>query len=1101
MAQRVFRYIVLFLFINLIEPSLYAQNSYKTDSLLRILSHSKSDTANVSLLLKIGKESYRSSFDTTEAFQYLNQAYALAKKIKDKRREALVLNEMGNINRLALKFPDAVEQHIQALKIMETLNDYRGMGDSYFLIADVFKSINGYEKAINYFEKSAQNYERVHDTFNLNKALNKIGHVTLDSKKQASHEESIQLTFKAIKVYEKTLDLIKRTGNTERIANNYVNLANAYLGLGNLVSEDQKKQTLEKSLFYSQLSYELSLKAKNYSLVCVNLLNISEAYEILGEIDKAMDYCFKAKKEAEEHHELYWNAIANQFIGRLYFKKKDYLKSRQFLEKSNLVAIQMNSPLTSLGNYQLLGKIDSLQGNFKEAFFIERKIAEIKDGIKLDENKRAAILLQVEFESDKKDKEIALLNKNKELQEAKLIQQANARKYLIAGIFLTILLLGVTFNRFWLKKKQNKIIEEKNFELEKLSIVARETANGVFITNAEGEMEWFNEGFSKVFGYYSIEEYREKRGSSIFQVSGHSRIREIVQEAIDKKASVVYENATPTVSGESLWIKTTLTPIFNEKGELKKLVFVETDVTELKKAKETAEESLQIQEQFLANTSHEIRTPMNGILGMTRQLLETPLNTEQEEYLNAIKESSNNLLHVVNDILDISKIRAGKIVFENIDFRITDLFKSLQFLLQYKAEEKGIYLKSYIDGQLPPVLKGDPMRLNQILINLAGNAIKFTEKGGVTISAELVENKKSKVAVQFCVNDTGIGIPEDKLDYIFETFAQAESHTSRKYGGTGLGLSISKFLVEKQGGNITVTSKINKGSAFCFTLDFEIGDPNWQGQVLQKTEGIPLNVDLSKLKVLLVDDNLINQKVALYELRKWKIKVDAVNGADAAFSKLKQQNYDLILMDISMPVMDGLNATRYIRSHYEEPIKQIPIIAMTASALAGEKERCVAAGMNDYISKPFDPVILFKKIVQWTNSEVKSMQVESIEAISKKRKKTLDLSIIREQAAGDPNYMKEVIQVYLESMPNYLSDFNESIRKQQWAEVSRQAHKLKGTVAYFGMDKLKDILSKIELMTKEDFDHNEFNALNQKVGVMIEQSMQELENELKEITV
>lgn len=1099
MIQRVFRYAVLFLFINLIEPGFYAQQSLRIDSLIKALSKSEKDTGRVTLLLNLGKDTYKNTFDTNKAFQYLHESYDLAKALGYKKGEADVLNELGNINRQVLKFPKAIEQHIQALKIMEEIRDYGGVGDSYFLIGDIFKSINGYDKSISYFERSAQNYERIKDTFRLNKALNKIGHVTLDSKRNVtSDKEKVRLTRKAIEVYEKTLNLIKRTGNIERIANNYVNMGNVYLALASLIP-DQKKQILDTSLFYSNTSLELSEKVKNYSLVCVNLLNIGEAYEVMGEIDKALEYCYQAQKVAEEHHQIHWNALANQFIGRLYFAQKNYVKSKQFVDKSNVLSAQMKAPLNVLTNYQLLARIDSAQGNFKEAFLYERKIAAINDSIKLDENKRAAMLLQVEFESDRKDKEIALLNKNKELQEAKLTQQANARKYLIAGIILAILLLGVTYNRFWLKKKQNKIIEEKNFELEKLSIVARETANGVFITDAEGKLEWFNEGFSKLFGYYTMEEYRKKRGTHIFQVSGHNRIHEIIKEAVDTKSSVVYENATPTSSGKSLWIKTTLTPIFDAQGELKKLVFVETDVTELKKAQETAEESLQIQEQFLANTSHEIRTPMNGILGMTRQLLETPLNHEQGEYLNAIKESSNNLLHVVNDILDISKIRAGKIVFENIEFRIADLFKSLHFLLQYKAGEKGVYLKSHIDPQLPPVLKGDPMRLNQILINLAGNAIKFTEKGGVTFSANKIENGNDKVMVQFCVADTGIGIPEDKLDYIFETFAQAESHTSRKYGGTGLGLSISKFLVEKQGGSITVSSKLNEGSEFCFTLGFEIGNPDWKGEVVQKTDGIPSNVDLSKIKVLLVDDNLINQKVALFELRKWKINVDAVNSADAAFGKLKEQMYDLVLMDISMPGMDGLEATKFIRSHFDAPLNRMPIIAMTASALAGEKERCFEAGMNDYISKPFDPVILFKKIVHWTKSEVTSMQEELPISVSKRRRKAIDLSIIREQANGDPNYVKEVMKAYLESVPGYLADFKESVNHQQWDDLGRHAHKLKGTVAYFGMGELKEILSAIELKINGDFKQDEIELLTQKVEAMVLQSFRDLQNELKNI--
>lgn len=314
-----------------------------------------------------------------------------------------------------------------------------------------------------------------------------------------------------------------------------------------------------------------------------------------------------------------------------------------------------------------------------------------------------------------------------------------------------------------------------------------------------------------------------------------------------------------------------------------------------------------------------------------------------------------------------------------------------------------------------------------------------------------------------------------------------------------MGLSISRFLVEKQGGKISVTSKVNAGSAFCFTLDFEMGDPGWQGQVVHKTEGIPDNVNLSKLKVLLVDDNIINQKVAVYELKKWKIRVETANNAQQAFEKLRDDYFNLVLMDISMPGMDGLEATRYIRSNFDGPVKTVPIIAMTASALVGEKEKCFAAGMNDYISKPFDPVILFKKIVQWTNTDIKEMPADETLTVLKKQQKLVNLSVIREQAAGDPDYVKDVIRVYLESVPGYLNDFKQSIDRQQWPEVSRQSHKLKGTVAYFGMDELKEVLANIEIMTKGDFNQEDLKTMNQKVERMINQSLKDLQVALREI--
>ncbi len=513
----------------------------------------------------------------------------------------------------------------------------------------------------------------------------------------------------------------------------------------------------------------------------------------------------------------------------------------------------------------------------------------------------------------------------------------------------------------------------------------------------------------------------------------------------------------------------------------------------LKKANETAEQSLQIQEQFLANTSHEIRTPMNGILGMTRQLLETPLNAEQTEYLNAIKESSNNLLHVVNDILDISKIRAGKIVFEKKEFVLPDLFKSVQFMLQYKAEGKNILLETYIDPDLPPMLSGDFVRLNQILLNLSGNAIKFTEKGKVTLLATLLANEQDKVHVQFCVTDTGIGISGDKLDYIFETFAQAEVHTTRKYGGTGLGLSISKFLVEKQGGRITVESEVGKGSTFCFDLTFGKVEPGSKTETVKVTNNVPGTIDLSAVDVLLVEDNIINQRVALFELNKWKVKTDVVENAALAIERLKLKKYHIILMDISMPGMDGIEATRYIRTELAEPAKSTPIIAMTASALSGEKEKCFAAGMNDYISKPFNPLTFYKKVVQWSGiSNQNEEDRESELSVPTGADKLIDLAIIRDHASGNIDYIKEMLQMFIE-----LKELHE---KKDWLELSKQAHKMKTPVAYFGIEELRDLLVKLEVHSASGNTDEQFikDAII-KINSLSFLAINELEKELSSI--
>lgn len=533
--------------------------------------------------------------------------------------------------------------------------------------------------------------------------------------------------------------------------------------------------------------------------------------------------------------------------------------------------------------------------------------------------------------------------------------------------------------------------------------------------------------------------------------------------------------------------------------ELKRNIQEREDAQEtMRQAKETAEELLQIQEQFLANTSHEIRTPINGVIGMARQLTDTSLNVEQKEFVQAITESSANLLHVVNDILDLSKIRAGKIVFERTEFRLSDLFKNLQFTLQFRADEKNIYLKFVTGENVPEVLFGDSVRLNQVLLNVVGNAIKFTEKGGVTISANLVKKENDYAVVQFSVTDTGIGISEDKLDYIFETFTQAEAHTTRKYGGTGLGLNIAKSLIEKQGGTINVTSAIGHGSKFYFELPFEIGSSKWTGQVIPIGNEIPNNVNLSNVSVLLIEDNLINQRIVMFDLGKWKVNTDVADNAEIGIEMLRHKKYDIILMDISMPGMDGLDATRYVRSQFSEPVRSIPIIAMTASAFAGEKEKCFEAGMSDYISKPYNVKLLYSMIVKWAIGEESEESVTPNEMDGVNNEEDENVNIIklssRENNSNEKDdlYIKEIVSLYIQAMPGYLIELNRYKHEKNWEKLKKIAHKMKGMVCYFGFEELTHCLNEIESLQGIEHDIKRLDHLLEKVNSIGVSSFEDL---------
>jgi len=391
--------------------------------------------------------------------------------------------------------------------------------------------------------------------------------------------------------------------------------------------------------------------------------------------------------------------------------------------------------------------------------------------------------------------------------------------------------------------------------------------------------------------------------------------------------------------------------------------------------REEAENAAKIKQEFLANMSHEIRTPMNAIMGMTKLALQQQegLNDVHLKYLNGINKSAENLLVIINDILDFSKIEAGKMELEQVPFSIKDAVNNVYDTLRFRAEEKSLLLTVKFDDNIHEWVIGDSVRLNQILLNLAGNALKFTEKGGVTIHVKEESNDGDNATLLFEVVDTGIGIAQDKINSLFESFTQASSDTTRKYGGTGLGLSISKKLVEMHSGTIGARSVFGEGTTFFFTLVYPISK-EVQGHAADKQVE---DLQLSDLRILLVEDNAFNQMVAVDTLESaiTNVTIDVAENGQEAVDKISffEENswaegrpfpYDVVLMDMQMPVMDGLEATRAIRK-LSPKLSGIPIIALTANAIKEETEKCYVAGMNDFVTKPFDTELLLKKIASF----------------------------------------------------------------------------------------------------------------------------------------
>ena len=393
---------------------------------------------------------------------------------------------------------------------------------------------------------------------------------------------------------------------------------------------------------------------------------------------------------------------------------------------------------------------------------------------------------------------------------------------------------------------------------------------------------------------------------------------------------------------------------------LQKKSQLEENVKKLEEAKKKVEEGSKAKTEFLSTMSHEIRTPMNAIIGMTNLLAKDNPREDQLEQLEILDFSAKTLLSLINDVLDFSKIESGKIEFEDLDFDLPYLLKGIIESFRFNTKKKGISLSLEIDDDVPKVLLGDSARLTQILNNLVSNAVKFTDEGEVKISVRKKGQEDGKVSLQFIVSDTGVGISEDKQEKIFESFTQERTDTSRIFGGTGLGLTISKKLVDLQGGTISVESTKGEGSTFFVNLEYELGDEA-KVDKLQSDKRL-ISKSLEGIKVLLVEDNLINQKVMTRFLEKWNMEITVANNGNEALDKVAEQHFHIILMDLQMPMMDGYQSSQAIRTIDDQRKRNIPIIALTAAALKEVKEKVYASGMNDFITKPFNPVELQEKL-------------------------------------------------------------------------------------------------------------------------------------------
>ncbi len=669
---------------------------------------------------------------------------------------------------------------------------------------------------------------------------------------------------------------------------------------------------------------------------------------------------------------------------------------------------------------------------------------------------------------------------------------------ILVSIILAILFIVITLY-FYLKDHNRRLRSEKQVKdsEQRVKKFLESLPLGVYVLGADRTPYYSNTQSVKILGPgVEVNTYENLRNIYKSFVIGtdepYPAERRAILRALKGETNIVVEDLEVERDGIRVPLRINATNITDENGRIEYAIAVFEDITEVKEAenklreaKKMAEESSQLKEAFLANMSHEIRTPMNAIIGFTDLLLKKKLDEEEQSYVQTIKSSGENLLRIINDVLDISKIESGLMTFELHPINITELFASIQVMFAQQAKDKQLRLSFNTDERIPGTILGDPTRLTQIIINLLGNALKFTRSGSVDVSAKLVTKEEASVQIEFVVKDTGIGISDSKIESIFERFTQAESHTTRKYGGTGLGLSIVKQLVELQGGSIGIKSVIDQGSEFSFVLSFNVSNEILEKKVKSYTEEEVQ--ELSKLSILVVEDSKVNIKYIRALFENHGITASYAENGKIAVEIMSKQKVDLVLMDIEMPEMNGYDTTAYIRQTMNSTV---PIVAMTAHTMAGEREKCIQMGMNAYLSKPILEDILLKKMIQV------GLKTKHNEPMSEEMNKLVDLTFLEQTMRGNKKIILDTINVFLEEVPQDLTDIEESVKEENFSGIQRGSHRMKSSIYILGISKISEILNEMEKLALAETDFSRIVELKNELVLLFNQTIIEL-NEMK----
>ncbi len=655
------------------------------------------------------------------------------------------------------------------------------------------------------------------------------------------------------------------------------------------------------------------------------------------------------------------------------------------------------------------------------------------------------------------------------------------------------------------KEAENKIEENRK----RYEVIFNDSEEAIYVSTFDGKLKDRNAAFLKLVGCTEEELISLENAVNHFYVNNEDREtfkRTIKESGAVKNYPIQLKKYAPhgkATQDDIIDCEISANLWKGPDGQILGYQGLIRDITDqrrmeaLQHAAEVAEKAAKIKNEFLANMSHEIRTPMNVVVGMIELLENTQLAEKQKDYLSSMKISSENLLVIINAILDFSKIEQGKLFLEKAPFDLHKLFEDLFQTFIYKAKQKNISLFKQLDANLPNIVIGDVTRLNQILVNLVSNALKYTNEGEINLKVKVLEESDKTVNIQFAVEDSGIGIPKEKQPEIFESFTQASDDTTRLYGGTGLGLAIAKRLVDLMEGEISVKSEFGKGSTFIFNAIFTKEVANAQkndSSIKEKinTEIIPNFDTNTEIQILLVEDHEMNQVVVSDLLKREfeNIKIDLAENGKIAVDKVKENFYHLILMDINMPVMGGLEATRAIRQLLPSPKNNIPIFALTAHAFSTEVQNCKNAGMNEFVSKPIKIKDLKSKIIKTLNQVMPKKTELSQSVVSSNgeylngnttktngrkimndmqngtmqngHESVIDLESLRQLSGNDDSTLKTYISLLLKNTPDELKKLEEDTQNKDWEELSKIAHKLKGTVGYMGIKQIEETIRTVE---------------------------------------